>query len=125
MRYLVSLSLLLLVISPTLAQDNLSKNQGKATNTLNQHSWSPDAWGIISLSASVDDGRDRLFSPAKDGTQPTCLKMRSYYVERESKHSDVTIRLAIRRARPRRDSISSAPKTTHENEAEKSPGLWR
>ena len=90
MRYLVSLSLLLLVISPTLAQDNLSKNQGKATNTLNQHSWSPDAWGIISLSASVDDGRDRLFSPAKDGTQPTCLKMRSYYVERESKHSDVT-----------------------------------
>ena len=90
MRYLVSLSLLLLVISPTFAQDNLSKNQGKATNTLNQHSWSPDAWGIISPSVSLDDGRDQLFSPAKDETLPTCLKMRSYYVERESKHSDVT-----------------------------------
>ncbi|PYX26030.1 MAG: hypothetical protein DMG87_00540 [Acidobacteria bacterium] len=72
MRYLFSLLLLLLVISPALAQNPLS------------------AWGIISLSASVDDGRDRLFSPAKDGTQPTCLKMRSYYVERESRHSDVT-----------------------------------
>ena len=90
MRYLFSLLLLLLVISPALAQNPLSKNQGKATSTLNQHSWSPDAWGIISLSASDDDGRDRLLSPAKDGTQPTCLKMRSYYVERESRHSDVT-----------------------------------
>jgi hypothetical protein len=90
MRYLFSLSLLLLVISPASAQIALSKNQEKAASTHNQHSQSPDAWGIISPSASVDDGRDRLFSPAKDETQPTCLKMRSYYVERESKHSDVT-----------------------------------
>src|SRR5438093_7982005 len=90
MRYLVSLSLLLLVISPALAQSALSKNQEKNINTFNQHSWSPDAWGIISPSVSLDDGRDQLFSPAKDETLPTCLKMRSYYVERESKHSDVT-----------------------------------
>jgi hypothetical protein len=90
MRYLVSLSLLLLVISPVLAQSPLSKNQEKATKTLNQQSWSCDAWGIISPSVSLDDGKDRLFSPAKDGTQPTCFKMRSYYFERESKQSDVT-----------------------------------
>jgi hypothetical protein len=90
MRYLLSLCLLLLVISPALAQNPLSENQGKATKTLNQLSWSRAAWGIISPSASVDDGRDRLFSPTKDGTHATCLKMRSYYVERESKQSDVT-----------------------------------
>src|SRR5207237_5942966 len=51
MRYLVSLSLLLLVVSSALAQSPLSKNQAKAAKTLNQHSWSPDAWGIISLAA--------------------------------------------------------------------------
>ena len=90
MRYLFSLSLLLLVISPASAQSALSNNQEKAAKTLYQHSWSPDAWGIISPSVSLDDGRDQLFSPAKDETLPTCLKMRSYYVERESKHSDVT-----------------------------------
>jgi len=90
MRYLFSLSLLLVVISPALAQNPLSKNHGKATDNLNEHSWAPEAWGIISPSASLDDRKDQLFSTAKDETQPTCLKMRSYYVERESKHSDVT-----------------------------------
>lgn len=90
MRYLFSLSLLLLMISPALAQNPSSKNHGKARDTLNQHRWSPDAWGIISLSASLDDGKDQLLSPAKDGTQPTCFKIRSYYVERESMRSDST-----------------------------------
>jgi hypothetical protein len=90
MRYLVSLSLLLLVVSSALAQSPLSTNQTKAINAINQHCWSPDAWRIISPSASLDDGIDRLFSPARDETQPACLKMRSYYVEREAKHSDVT-----------------------------------
>ena len=90
MRYLLPLSLLLLVISPALAQNPLSKNQGKGADTLNEHGWSPNAWRIISPSASLDDGKDQLLSPAKDGTQPTCFKMRSYYVERESRYSDVT-----------------------------------
>jgi len=89
MRYLFSLLLLLLVISPALAQNPLSKNQEKAAKTLHQQSWSRDAWGIISPSTSLDDGRGQVFSP-EDETQPTCFKMRSYYVERESKHSDVT-----------------------------------
>ena len=83
MRYLVAVSLLPFLISPVFAE-----NQGKASDTLNQKSGAPDACGIISPSASADV--NAAFAGIERDAQPTCLKMRSYYVERESKHSDVT-----------------------------------
>ncbi|HEV2731323.1 MAG TPA: hypothetical protein VGV15_14935 [Terriglobales bacterium] len=83
MRYLVAVSLLSFLISPALAE-----NRGNASDTLNQKSGAPDAWGIISPSAP--DDVNAAFARTERDAQPTCLKMRSYYVERESKHSDVT-----------------------------------
>jgi hypothetical protein len=71
------------LISPAVAE-----NPGKTSDTLNQKSGAPDAWGIISPSASADV--NGAFARTEGDAQPTCLKMRSYYVERESKHSDVT-----------------------------------
>jgi len=83
MRYLVAVSLPLLLISLALAE-----NQGKVADALLQNNPSPNTWGIISLSALADV--NTAFWRAYRDAQPTCFKMRTYYVEKESKHSDST-----------------------------------
>ena len=82
MRYLLLLSLLLFLISPVQAE-----HPGQASETLHQNNPSLNIWGIISLSSA---DIDTAFLRTDRDAQPTCFTMRSYYVERESKHSDAT-----------------------------------